>query len=292
MGNSGRRKPDSGERRADSGTLPSLGYSAPTIAHQFTRLTDAATEDHEAPLAAEVPVALVYNARPHVVMMCTPADLEDFAVGFTLTEGIVGRAADIGRVETVKYSRGVELQIEIPAAASDRLAERARAITGRTGCGLCGVEVIDQVFRELREVRSSLTVSRSALWRASESLATHQPLNRETSAIHAAAWASKDGTLRVVREDVGRHNALDKVLGALGRAGTDASEGFVLVTSRASYELVQKAAAANVPVLAAVSRPSALAVQLANDAGIALVGLLRGRTANVYTHRERIADSG
>jgi len=279
----GRRTPDVG-----SSTIPALGYSAPTIAHTFARLNEAATEEQEAPLAAEVPVALVYNARPHVVMMCTPADLEDFAVGFTLTEGIVGRAADIVRVETVKYSRGVELQIEIPAAASDRLAERARAITGRTGCGLCGVEVIDQVFRELREVRSSLTVSRSALWRASESLATHQPLNRETSAIHAAAWASKDGTLRVVREDVGRHNALDKVLGALGRTGTDASEGFVLVTSRASYELVQKAAAANVPVLAAVSRPSALAVQLANDAGIALVGLLRGRTANVYTHRERI----
>jgi FdhD protein len=268
--------------------VPALGYSAPTIARQFTRLNDTATEDHEAPLAAEVPVALVYNARPHVVMMCTPADLEDFAVGFTLTEGIVAARSEIARIETVKYSRGVELQIEIPAAAADRLTERGRAITGRTGCGLCGVEVIDEVFRELREVRSSLTVSRSALWRASESLAAQQPLNRETNAIHAAAWAFRDGTLRVVREDVGRHNALDKVLGALSRAGTDASEGFLVVTSRASYELVQKAAAANVPLLAAVSRPSALAVQLANDAGIALVGLLRGRTANVYTHRERI----
>jgi len=268
--------------------VPALGYSAPTIAHRFTRLNDAASEELDAPLAAEVPVALVYNARPHVVMMCTPADLEDFAVGFTLTEGIVGRSSEIARVETVKYSRGVELQIEIPAAAAERLAERGRAITGRTGCGLCGVEVIDEVFREPRDVRSSLTVTRAALWRASESLGAQQPLNRETNAIHAAAWATSDGTLRVVREDVGRHNALDKVLGALSRAGTDPSEGFLVVTSRASYELVQKAAAANVPLLAAVSRPSALAVQLANTAGIALVGLLRGRTANVYTHRERI----
>lgn len=280
---------ESGVGRRPSDAVPALGYSAPTASFAFARLNEAATETGEAPLAAEVPVALVYNARPHVVMMCTPADLEDFAVGFTLTEGIAGRAADVTRVTTVKYSRGIELQIEIPAAAAERLGERGRAITGRTGCGLCGVEVIEQVFREPREVRSSLTVSRDALWRASESLAAQQPLNRETNAIHAAAWATPDGTLRVVREDVGRHNALDKVLGALGRAGTDASEGFVVVTSRASHELVQKAAAAHVPLLAAVSRPSVLAVQLAHDAGIALVGLLRGRTANVYTHRERIA---
>jgi FdhD protein len=265
----------------------SLGYSAPVASHDCTRLENGTTGELTAALATEVPVALVYNGRPHVVMMCTPADLEDFGVGFTVTE-LIADARDIARVDVVKYGRGIELQIEVPAENVERLAERGRAMTGRTGCGLCGVEVIEEALRETRLVRSALVVSRDALWRASESLASRQPLNTETNAIHAAAWATAEGELSVVREDVGRHNALDKVLGALSRAGTDATNGFLVVTSRASYELVQKAAAANVPLLAAVSRPTALAVQLAEEAGIALVGLLRGRSANVYTHLERI----
>jgi FdhD protein len=266
----------------------SLGYSAPTQPHQFDRLTDATSGSDEAPLASEVPVALVYNGRPHAVMMCTPADLEDFGVGFTVTE-LIASAADISRVDVVKYARGIELQMEIPAAAADALASRGRAIVGRTGCGLCGVEVIDDALREPRIVVSDLRVSKNALWKASESLGGQQPLNNDTNAIHAAAWASPDGTLQVVREDVGRHNALDKVIGALARAGTDASHGFALVTSRASYELVQKAAVSNIPLLAAVSRPTALAVDLAEQAGITLIGLLRGRTANVYTHPARLS---
>jgi FdhD protein len=278
----------SGPGARDSLRAGALGYNEPTIVQPFERLTDGSTLPHSAALAAEVPVALVYNGRPHVVMMCTPADLEDFGVGFTVTE-LIAAATDIRRVDVVKYARGIELQIEIPGEASDRLAERGRAIVGRTGCGLCGVEVIDDALREPRLVRSSLVASREALWHASESLDQHQPMNRETNAIHAAAWATSDGTLRVVREDVGRHNALDKVIGALARDKTDASDGFIVVTSRASYELVQKAAVANVPLLAAVSRPTALAVDLAEMAGITLVGLLRGRTANVYTHIERIA---
>ena len=267
--------------------LPALGYAAPVEPHAFRRLDGNASGDAGAALAVEVPVALVYNGRTHVVMMCTPADLEDFAFGFTATEGIAP-GSEVRRVDVVRYGRGIELQIEIPAERADALSERGRAITGRTGCGLCGVEVIDEVLREPRPVRSSLVLTRDALWRASESLGARQPLNNETNAIHAAAWASADGTLRVVREDVGRHNALDKVIGSLVRDGQDASAGFAVVTSRASYELGQKAAAANIPVLAAVSRPTALAVQLADDAGIALVGLLRGRTANVYSHVERV----
>ena len=268
---------------------PALGYAAPTVEHDFVRLNDSITEDQSAALASEVPVALVYNGRPHVVMMCTPADLEDFGVGFTVTE-LIAEANEIRRVDVVKYGRGIELQIEVPAAAAEKLGERGRAIVGRTGCGLCGVEVIEDALREPRLVRSRLVTSREALWRASASLEAHQPMNRETNAIHAAAWASSDGAVRVVREDVGRHNALDKVLGALARANTDAADGFLVVTSRASYELVQKAAVANVPLLAAVSRPTALAVELAEQAGLTLVGLLRGRTANVYTHRERISE--
>jgi FdhD protein len=244
----------------------------------------------ESQLAAEVPVALVYNGRPHAVMMCTPADLEDFGVGFTVTE-LIASAADISRVDVVKYARGIELQMEIPSAAAEALASRGRAIVGRTGCGLCGVEVIDDALREPRIVASDLRVSRNALWKASESLGSHQPLNNDTSAIHAAAWANTEGTLRVVREDVGRHNALDKVIGALARAKQDAGDGFALVTSRASYELVQKSAVAGIPLLAAVSRPTALAVDLAEQAGITLIGLLRGRTANVYSHQNRVLDT-
>lgn len=271
------------------GVLPALGYAAPVVTHAFARLTDAERSEESAPLASEVPVALVYNGRPHVVMMCTPADLEDFGVGFTVTEEIA-TAADISRLDVVKYSGGIELQIEIPVGAADKLGARGRAIAGRTGCGLCGVEAIEDALREPRLVRSAATFTRGALWRASESLSASQPLNRDTNAIHAAAWSSSDGTPRVTREDVGRHNALDKVLGALARAGTDGAHGFLTVTSRASYELVQKAAVANIPLLAAVSRPTALAVRLADISGITLVGLLRGRSANVYTHVARISD--
>ncbi len=266
-----------------------LGYSEPTLRHEFAHLNDHGTEEQSAALATEVPVALVYNGRPHVVMMCTPADLEDFAIGFTVTEGIAA-ASDIRRADVVRYTRGIELQIEIPAEAADRLSDRGRAMVGRTGCGLCGVEVIDDALRQPRPVRSAATFTRDALWRASASLGERQTLNNETNAIHAAAWAHQDGTLSVVREDVGRHNALDKVIGALTRAATVSRDGFLVVTSRASYELVQKSAVANIPLLAAVSRPTALAVHLAGEAGITLVGLLRGRTANVYTHRERIPD--
>jgi FdhD protein len=254
----------------------------------FVRLSDSARVEETAAVAEEVPVAFVYSGRPHVVMMCSPADLEDLAWGFSLTEGIVAHAGEIEQVDVSHHSRGVELAITIPIEAANRLAQRTRALVGRTGCGLCGVEAIDDAVRPLRVVESPLAVSVEALWRAGEALDSHQPLNRETRAVHAAAWATADGSLAVVREDVGRHNALDKVLGALARAGTDPSTGFLVVTSRASFELVQKAAAAGVSLLGAVSRPTGLAVRIADASAITLVGLLRGRTANVYSHPERI----
>jgi formate dehydrogenase accessory protein FdhD len=230
----------------------------------------------------------VYSGRPHVVMMCSPEDLEDLAFGFSLTEGIVAHAADVERIDVARHARGVELAITIPPEAAARLATRTRALAGRTGCGLCGVEAIDEAVRPVRPLVSGLSISAEALWRAGESLDAHQPVNRETRAVHAAAWARADGTLAVVREDVGRHNALDKVLGALARTGTDAAAGFLVVTSRASFELVQKASAAGVAILAAVSRPTGLAVRIASESGITLVGLLRGHSANIYSHPERI----
>lgn len=221
-------------------------------------------------------------------MMATPCDLDDFAVGFTLSEQLVAHVADINRIDIARHSRGVEVDIDIPPRAAALLADRVRALSGRTGCGLCGVEAIDDAIRVPVLVTSHLAVPEEALWRAAAALDACQPLNRETHAIHGAAWATPDGQLHIVREDVGRHNALDKVLGALARAGLDAREGFILVTSRASFELVQKAAVFGVPLLAAVSRPTGLAIRIADLAGMTLVGLLRGRTANVYTHLGRI----
>ncbi len=260
----------------------------PVREREFVRLADGDRVHESAAVAEEVPVAFVYSGRPHVVMMCTPEHLEDLAYGFSLTEGIVASAAEIEHIDVATHARGAELAITIPVEAAARLAQRTRALAGRTGCGLCGVEAIDDAVRAVRPVRSSLNVSESALWRAGESLEAHQPLNRETRTVHAAAWASADGELVVTREDVGRHNALDKVLGALARAGTDASTGFLIVTSRASFELVQKASAAGVALLAAVSRPTGLAVRIADESGITLVGLLRGHSANIYSHPERI----
>lgn len=266
---------------------PGTGYGPPVARRAMTRLEGASATAGEAVVAEEVPVAFVYNQRPHVVMMCSPADFEDLAVGFTVTEEIA-TAVEIARVEVARHSRGVELSIEIPFEAGERLSARARAISGRTGCGLCGVEAIDDAIRAPRAVSVASVVSQEALWRAGAALDAHQPLNRETHAIHAAAWATPDGELVVVREDVGRHNALDKTLGALLREGRDPSTGFLVLTSRASFELIQKAAVCGVPLVAAVSRPTGLAIRMAEDAGITLVGLLRGESANVYTHAERV----
>ncbi|HEY7895036.1 MAG TPA: formate dehydrogenase accessory sulfurtransferase FdhD [Gemmatimonadaceae bacterium] len=265
-----------------------LGYSRPVRDRAFERLDGAVVSSGDAPVAEEVPVAFVYNQRPHVVMMATPDDFEDFAAGFSLSEEVVRLPNDVQRVEVVRHGQGVELQITVPAADGERLATRGRQLAGRTGCGLCGVETISEALREPRTVTWREPVDPAALWRAEAELGARQEYNRATGAMHAAAWCTFDGAIRVVREDVGRHNALDKVIGALARERVDASTGFLIMTSRASYELVQKAAVAGIPLLAAVSRPTGLAIRLADAANLTLIGLLRGRTANVYAHPEHI----
>jgi FdhD protein len=267
-----------------------LGYARPSRTREFLRIEDERQAEGSAAVAEEVPVAIAYNNRPHVVMMATPADYEDFAIGFTLTEEIVASVDHIESCTVVPYNQGVEIQLVIPHVAADALAERGRQLVGRTGCGLCGVQTVTDALRPPRSVRPpEQPIAAAALWRAEAALEGRQTLNQATAAVHAAAWATADGALAVVREDVGRHNALDKVIGALARAQIDASTGFVVMTSRASYELVQKVSVVGVPLLAAVSRPSGLAIRLAEAAGITLVGLLRGRSANVYTHREHIS---
>lgn len=267
-----------------------VGYVPPVSQRAVVRLSGDSSSVAQTAVAEEVPVAFVYNRRPHVVMMATPTDLEDLAVGFTVTEEIAA-AHDITRIEVARYSRGIELSIEIPREAGERLEQRARAISGRTGCGLCGVEAIEDAVRPPRLVTATFTVTPDALWRAGRALDAFQLLNRQTHAIHAAAWSTPDGVLHIVREDVGRHNALDKTLGALAKAALDPTTGFLLLTSRASFELVQKAAVCGVSLVAAVSRPTGLAVTMADTAGMTLVGLLRGESANVYTHAHRIADT-
>lgn len=268
--------------------LSGLGYAGVSGERPLVRITGDHAERISACIAEETPIALVYNGRPYVVVMATPADLEDLAAGFSFTEGVVDAPGGVERVDVVRASHGIELQIQISNADAARLEERTRSMTARTGCGLCGIEKIGDVLRMPAVVTRSLSLNREALWRAGAELSRAQTVNNETNAVHAAGWASSDGVLRIVREDVGRHNALDKVLGALARDGRAARDGFIVVTSRASYEMVQKAAACGVELVAAISRPTALAIRFAEAAGVTLVGLLRGTTANVYAHPERI----
>ncbi|MCX5756403.1 MAG: formate dehydrogenase accessory sulfurtransferase FdhD [Gemmatimonadetes bacterium] len=268
--------------------MTDLGRLPPAQSRGFVRIDGGASSQESAQVAEEIPVAFVYGGKPHVVMMCTPADLDDLAVGFTLSEEIASRASDIARLDVVRHARGIEVQMELPPEAQARVANRTRALAGRTGCGLCGIDAIENAIRPPHIVTSKATFTAAAITRAGDALAAQQPVNNETRSVHAAAWATADGTLHVVREDVGRHNALDKVIGSLARSNTDPSSGFFVVTSRASYELVQKVAVSGSPLLAAVSRPTGLAIRFAEDAGLTLVGLLRGATANVYTHSARI----
>lgn len=269
--------------------LVGLGYARPSEQREFIRLQGRDATTASAIVAEEVPVALVYNGRPYVVVMATPMDLEDLAVGFSVTEGIVAGARDLRGAEVVRASHGIEVQMEISSTDAERLSDRARGLVSRTGCGLCGVETIGDALRVPAVVGNTLFVSPDALWKAASELSRRQTINNETSTVHGAAWATPDGEVHVVREDVGRHNALDKVLGALGREGRPAVGGFVIVTSRASYEMVQKTAMCGVELLAAISRPTGLAIRFAEAANVTLAALVRGESGNVYCHPHRIS---
>jgi len=241
-------------------------------------------------IAAEVPVALTYNRVSHVVMMATPADLEDLALGFSVTEGLIGGPTDLLGTRVIPRPGGLELAMTITPDWFDRLATRRRNMAGRTGCGLCGAENIEQALRIPPPVRQTLQVGHAALQRAVGALHRHQPLQADTGATHGAAWCGTDGTVLELREDVGRHNALDKLIGSLLRSRFDPGSGFALVSSRASYEMVYKAAAAGIELLAAVSAPTTLAVEFAERCGVTLVGFARPGRHNVYTFADRIAD--
>lgn len=244
------------------------------------------TPDHRV-TAEETPVALSYNGVTQAVMMATPSDLSDFAVGFTMTEGI----AALGEIETLAVSEvddGIDLQMSLAGAAADRLSRRRRGMAGPVGCGLCGIDSLEQVLRPLPSVPEGRRISAQDIDRAVAALGPHQVINHRTSAVHGAAYVPLAGGDIMLREDVGRHNALDKLAGALVRSGQAAADGLVVVTSRLSVEMVQKAAMMGAPILIAVSAPTTLAVRTADEIGLTLVCVARTDGFEVVTHGWRI----
>ncbi|HEX6362579.1 MAG TPA: formate dehydrogenase accessory sulfurtransferase FdhD [Albitalea sp.] len=239
-------------------------------------------------VADEVPVALQYNGISHAVMLASPLDLEDFAVGFSLGEGLVDHPAEVHGVEEERVEQGIVLHIDIASRCMVRLKERRRTLAGRSGCGLCGIESLQHALPEADRAVTPLMLHADALTRALGAMRSRQALQSVTGATHAAAWCGPLGDVRVLREDVGRHNALDKLIGALARERVDARGGFFAVTSRASYEMVQKTVRAGVGVLAAVSAPTALAVSRAQAAELCLIGFARGRDWVAYSAPGRL----
>ncbi len=239
-------------------------------------------------LAEEVPVAVHYDRVPFAVMMASPGDLVDFAHGFSLTERRIP-STDLVEVEIREVLEGIVLDIRTHDPASIATpSEHARLMPGRSGCGICGNRLLEDVVRQPDTLGDGVVLAVEALERALAALQRMQPLNAATGAVHAAAWCNAAGDLLRVREDVGRHNALDKLIGTMLREGLDPATGFALVTSRASYEMVTKAAIAGIPLLAAISAPTALAVDLAQSCGLTLAGFVRPGRHVVYSHAWRL----
>ncbi len=250
-----------------------------------------AREDSRA-LAVETPVNLVYGGVPYAVMMATPRDLEDFAYGFSLTEGVVAAAAEVRGAQVEVAEEGLRLVVDIaPGRLREHLA-RKRAMSGRTGCGVCGIEDLASLPVAKPRTGRGPDVTLPAIAAALSALGDRQSLNRETRAVHAAAWARLDGSLEAVREDVGRHNALDKLIGALMRAGTDPDRGFLVITSRCSFEMTEKAAAFGASVLVAISAPTSLAVERARLHDMTLCAIARSDTLTVFAGGERLIPGG
>ena len=227
-------------------------------------------------VAVEAPVALVFNGISHAVMMATPADLEDFALGFALSEGLLQRASECYGIDVAEGEMGCEVQLDIAASAEMRLKERRRNLTGRTGCGLCGIDSLEALDLAPKPLQAPLQIEAAAVSRAFEQLPALQRLNKQSGAHHAAGWSTPEGELIAVMEDVGRHNALDKLLGQRVRSNNSLAEGFVIMSSRASSELVLKCARLQVPLLATISAPTSMAIAIAKNSGLALYGWCRG----------------
>jgi FdhD protein len=279
-----------GERAALAAALPAE-LAEPPAATGLQRLDlirvdrDGRRQQIDRVVPDEVPVALVYNGISHVVMMATPLDLEDFALGFSLSEGILNDPAELLDVETAPAG---EVRLQIAGRAFAALKERRRNLTGRTGCGLCGVDSIDQAIRDLPPIVNDRRFAVAAIFRAIDALPALQLLNQESRTLHAAAFCDAEGTVLALREDVGRHNALDKLIGFLRRQKIDPATGFAVITSRCSSEMVQKAVAMGLPMLVAVSAPTGLAQELADRHGLTLVALARSDSLIIVSEGWRL----
>jgi FdhD protein len=239
-------------------------------------------------IPGETALALTYNGGVYAVMMGTPRDLGDFAVGFSLTERIIQSPGDISTLDIIDLDDGIELRMWLAQSRADRLSERRRHIAGPTGCGLCGIESIAEAIRPVANVASGRSFSPREIMAAVQSIPALQQINIETRAVHAAGFWTPSRGIVALREDVGRHNALDKLAGAVAQRKVFTSEGMVLLTSRVSVEMVHKAAAMGVPLMVAVSAPTALAVRMADAAGITLAAIARADGFEVFTHSDRI----
>lgn len=254
------------------------GYRTVTIDYWQCNSTETRTDE----VADECAIAMVYNGISHAVMMATPCDLTDFALGFSLSEGIITKPSELYSCDILQYDTGFELQLTISSARMMQLKQQRRSLAGRTGCGLCGTESLQQAIRPIASVPKQALPKATAIQYAQAHLTHHQPLKSLTGALHAAAWCDETGQIQCVREDVGRHNALDKLLGALCDQNIDRQQGFVLISSRASYEMVQKVCSLGISNLVAVSAPTALAIQQAKQAGLNLIGFARQNHFVIY----------
>lgn len=265
---------------------------AGAVRRTVERLRDGVVVRDDDWIAAEIPLALHYNGQPHVVMMATPADLEDFALGFSLSEAVIVSADELESIEIRHLLEGIEISVRIPSLRAQAVAARQRNLSGRSSCGLCGTQQLEDVVRHPSTVALGPRIDRTSLHRALAALTAMQPLNALTGAIHAAAWADTNGDIVLVREDVGRHNALDKLIGAMAVSGADPDAGFLVLTSRASYEMVQKAASIGITLVVAISAPTAFAIHLADSTRVTLIGFARADSCVIYTHPHRISDNG
>ena len=268
---------------------PVLGSGSQALkAVNVLRLRHGVPESSQDVVAVEVPVALEYNGISHAVMLASPDDLEDFALGFSLSEGIIADTSEMYDCEAEATPEGWQVHLRIAAERFVALKERRRNLTGRTGCGLCGTESLSQVTRCVAPVAHRHRFDGVKLLGGMLAMQGLQPMQQQSGATHAAAWMNVTGDIDLVREDVGRHNALDKLIGAMAATDKDFTTGALLITSRASYEMVQKAAIMNVGLIAAISAPTSFAVQLAQSAGVTLAGFMRDQSYVVYAHPERL----